>query len=68
MKKTIMVVIHDINFVSCYADYVVAMKNGEIICQGDTDDVMQTDVLKEIYGMHIDVQTVNGKKICFYYE
>lgn len=68
MKKTIMVVIHDINFVSCYAEHVVAMKNGEVICQGDTDEVMNTEVLRNIYGMNIDVQTINGKKICLYYE
>ena len=68
MNKTIMVVIHDINFVSHYADYVVAMKDGQVICQGDTEDVMNTEVLQEIYGMDILVQTINGKRICLYYE
>lgn len=68
MNKTIMVVIHDINFVSHYADYVVAMKDGQVICQGDTEDVMNTEVLQEIYGMNILVQTINGKRICLYYE
>ncbi len=68
MGKTIMVVIHDINFVSYYADHIVAMKEGKVICQGDTEQVMNQEVLKEIYGMNIDVQTMNGKKICLYYD
>ena len=63
--KTIMVVIHDINFVSCYADHIVAMKNGQVICQGDTEEVIDENVLKEIYGMDISVKTIDGKKICF---
>lgn len=66
--KTIMVVIHDINFVSCYADHIVAMKNGQVICQGDTEEVIDENVLKEIYGMDISVKTIDGKKICLYYQ
>lgn len=68
LGKTIMVVIHDINFVSCYADYVVAMKDGKIIKQGDTCQIIQSGVLYDIYGMNIDVQNYCGKKICLYYS
>lgn len=66
--KTIMVVIHDINFVSCYADYVVAMKNGRLIRNGVTSEIIDPEVLKEIYGMTIQVENYNGKNICLYYE
>ncbi len=68
LGKTIMVVIHDINFVSCYADYVVAMKDGKIIKQGDTCQIIQSGVLYDIYGMNIDVQNYCGKNICLYYS
>lgn len=67
MKKTVMVVIHDINFVSCYAEHIVAMKKGKVICQGNNEDVMKENVLKEIYGMDISVKNIDGKKICIYY-
>ena len=68
MGKTVMVVIHDINFVSCYADHIIAMKNGAMICQGETEEVIKEEVLREIYGMDIAVQTIDGKKICLYYQ
>lgn len=68
MGKTIMVVIHDINFVSCYSDYIVAMKNGQIISQGDTKDIIENSKLKEIYGMDINVKEIDGKNICLYYN
>ncbi len=68
MNKTIMVVIHDINFVSCYADYVVAMKKGKVIKEGKTEEIINKNVLREVYGMDIDVESVNGKNICLYYK
>lgn len=68
MNKTIMVVIHDINFVSCYADYVVAMKKGRVIREGKTEEIINKDVLREVYGMDIDVESIDGKNICLYYK
>ncbi len=68
MGKTVMVVIHDINFVSCYADHIVAMKDGKVVHQGERDEIIQPEVLKKIYGMNIQVQQVDGKRICLYYE
>lgn len=68
LNKTVMIVIHDINFVSCYADYVIAMKNGQIVQDGDTKDIMNSSVLREIYGMDIDIQNIDGKNICLYYS
>lgn len=68
LGKTIMVVIHDINFVSCYADYVVAMKDGKIIKQGKTCQIIESGILYDIYGMNIEVQNYCGKNICLYYS
>lgn len=68
MNKTIMVVIHDINFVSCYADYVIAMKKGRVIKEGKTEEIINKNVLREVYGMDIDVELINGKNICLYYK
>lgn len=66
--KTIMVVIHDINFVSSYSDYILAMKNGRIIKGGETKEIIDSEVLKSIYGMNIEVKDINNKKICLYYS
>lgn len=68
LNKTIMVVIHDINFVSCYADYIVAMKKGKVIKEGKSEEIINKDVLSQVYGMDIDVQSINGKSICLYYS
>lgn len=68
LGKTVMVVIHDINFVSCYADYIVAMKDGKIVEEGATENILKSNVLKEVYGMYIGIHQINGKNICLYYD
>lgn len=67
LHKTIIIVIHDINFVSHYADYIVAMKDGKIITQGPTDEVIKSKVLNDIYNMDICIHRIQGKCVCLYY-
>lgn len=68
LGKTVYVVIHDINFVSCYADHIIAMKNGQVVIDDSTEKVMTSGVLKEIYGLDMDIQNINGNRICVYYK
>lgn len=67
LGKTIIIVMHDINFASCYSDYVVAFKDGYIVKEGTTDEIINKDNLEDIYQMEFDVQNINGKKISIYY-
>ena len=65
--KTIIVVIHDINFVASYSDYIVALKEGKVIKHGNTEEIMKDEVLKDIYGMKIPIYKIENKKFCLYY-
>ncbi len=67
LGKTIVIVMHDINFASCYSDYVVAFKDGKIVKNGLVDEIMTPNVLKKIYNMDFNVQNIDGKKISIYY-
>src|SRR5690625_81543 len=67
LGKTIVIVIHDINFASCYSDQIVAFKDGEIVKQGPTCDVIDECVLKDIYDMDFNVQEINNQRICVYF-
>lgn len=67
LGKTIVIVMHDINFASCYSDYVVAFKDGSIVKEGTTDEMINKNTLEEIYQMEFDVQNINGRKISIYY-
>lgn len=67
LDKTIVIVIHDINFASCYSDYIVALKDGKIENEGSTDKIIKSSVLRGIYDMDIEIEEINDNKICVYY-
>ena len=67
LSKTVVIVIHDINFASCYSDYIAALKDGKVVKYGNTDEIVNKESLEEIYGMNIDVKNVDGRKICIYF-
>jgi len=68
LGKTVVIVLHDINFASVYSDRIVAMKNGKVIKNGPTHEIIKTDALREIYDMNIPVQEQNGCRICVYFN
>jgi len=65
--KTVVIVIHDINFASCYSDQIVALKEGRIVKHGGTCDVIDECVLRDIYDMEFNVQEINDQRICVYH-
>ncbi len=67
LGKTIVLVMHDINFASCYSDLIVALKNGKLVYAAPPAEIMKPDVLKEIYDMDINVKEIDGKQIAVYY-
>lgn len=67
-NKTIIIVIHDINFISLYADHIIAMKDGKIVENNKKEEVIKEPILKEIYGMDIKVKNIDGQNICLYYS
>lgn len=68
LGKTVVIVLHDINFASVYSDHIVAMKNGKVVRNGPTHDIIQSHTLKEIYDMDIPIQQMGGNRICVYFN
>ncbi|OAB42804.1 ABC transporter ATP-binding protein [Paenibacillus glacialis] len=67
LGKTVIIVIHDINFASVYSDYIVALKDGRIVKEGATQDIIDRTVLQDVYGMDIHIENINDNKICVYF-
>lgn len=67
LGKTVVIVIHDINFASCYSDTIVALKGGKVVKDGPVDEIIDADVLKAVYEMDFQIETINGNKICVYF-
>ncbi|AOZ93106.1 ABC transporter ATP-binding protein [Paenibacillus crassostreae] len=67
LGKTVIIVIHDINFASVYSDYIVALKDGKIVREGSTHNIIDAQVLLDVYGMDIHIEEINDNKICVYF-
>jgi iron complex transport system ATP-binding protein len=53
--RTIVMVVHDLNHASQYADHIVAIKNGQVVCEGKPLDVITCTMLREVFGIEADV-------------
>ena len=67
LGKTVVLVLHEINFASTYSDYIGAFKNGKLHTFGTVNEVMTKEVLKELYNVDFEIQIKNGKPISLYY-
>jgi iron complex transport system ATP-binding protein len=67
LGKTIVLVVHDINFASCYSDTILAMKNGRLIHQGSPEDIMHGSMLKDVYDIDIRIEEIDGNRIGVYF-
>lgn len=53
--RTIVTVLHDINFAAKYSDRICAMKDGQIVAFGTTEEVMDAEVLTDIFETKIEI-------------
>ena len=65
--KTVVVVLHDINFAASYADHIIAMKDGRLYCEGSPQAVVRDEVLSDLYEIPVRVHEVGGRRLCDYF-
>lgn len=53
--RTILVVMHDINFAARYSDRICAMKDGKIAAFGTVEEVLNPELLTDIFGIKIEI-------------
>ncbi|NLI89328.1 MAG: ATP-binding cassette domain-containing protein [Epulopiscium sp.] len=53
--RTILTVIHDINFAAKYSDRICAMKDGKIAAFGTTEEIMDQSILTDIFETKIEI-------------
>jgi len=73
LNKTVVLVLHDINFAAWYADHIIAMRDGRVCASGSVDEIIQTEMLRQIYDMEISIHTVavasgQTRRVALFYE
>lgn len=67
LGKTVVMVLHEINYAAFYSDYICAFKDGRIAKFGTVREVMTKEVLSDIYRVDFEIQEIEGKPLSIYY-
>ena len=67
LGKTVILVLHEINYAAFYSDYVCALVNGKIAKFGTVEEVINEETLKEIYKVDFEIIYVDGKPLSVFY-
>ena len=67
LGKTVVLVLHEINYAAFYSDYICAFVDGKIAKFGTVKEVMTKENLSEIYQVDFEIQEIAGKPLSIYY-
>ena len=67
LGKTVILVLHEINYAAFYSDYVCAFVDGKVARFGTVDEVMTKENLQEIYHVDFEILPIQGRPLSVYY-
>ena len=67
LGRTIVIVLHDINFAGHYADRICALKNGRVVRFGQPEQIMTSEVLSGIFDTPVEVVDGPRGKLAVYF-
>lgn len=67
LNRTVIIVLHDINFAARYADHICAMNDGQVTVFGTPEEVIQDEVLTRIFGTDVEVLDTPAGRIANYF-
>ncbi len=59
-NMTLVIAMHDLNLASRFCNRLVLLNEGEIVRDGTPEQVLEKDILEQVYGIDIDLSTRNG--------
>ncbi|MDO5680060.1 MAG: ATP-binding cassette domain-containing protein [Pelistega sp.] len=65
--RTIIVVLHDVNYASAYADAIIGMKQGQVILHGPANEVLTSENLECLFQVDAPIVPVNGHHMVMHY-
>lgn len=67
LGKTVILVLHEINYAAFYSDYICAFKDGKIAKYGTVEEVINKETLSEIYNVEFEILKIQGRPLSIYY-
>jgi iron complex transport system ATP-binding protein len=51
----VIAVMHDLNLASFFCDHLIFLKQGQVVCQGPTEEVLTPETIATVYGVEAEV-------------
>ena len=67
LGKTVILVLHEINYAAFYSDYICAFVDGKIANFGTVKEVMTKETLSQIYKVDFEIMEIEGRPLSIYY-
>lgn len=67
LDRTIVVVLHDVNFAGHYADHICAVKDGRVVQFGTPEEVFTAEVLSDVFDTPVQVIDGPSGPLAVYY-
>lgn len=69
-ERTIIMVLHDLNQAARFADYLIALKDGNIVLAGDCEEVITPEVLRSVFQIDAEIgrDPRTNKPMCLTYN
>lgn len=67
LGKTVILVLHEINYAAFYSDYICAFVDGKISKFGTVEEVINKETLSDIYKVDFEIMKISGKPLTIYY-
>lgn len=67
LGKTVILVLHEINYAAFYSDYICAFVDGKIAKFGAVQEVITKENLSDIYKVDFEIMQIEGKPLSIYY-
>ena len=66
LGKTIVLVIHDVNIAAAYSDHIIALRDGLIVTSGTSGEIMQDEILTDVFDTPVSVHAIDGQPTAVY--
>ena len=67
LGKTVILVLHEINYAAFYSDYICAFLDGKIAKFGTVEEVITKETLSQVYKVDFEIMNIGGKPLTIYY-
>lgn len=68
LGKTVVIVLHDINFAAAYADRIIALTDGRVVRHDTPQELMTQEVLSSIFSTPVRVSSDGGRPLALYHR